>query len=115
MPSTTFKRFDVVAVTYPFLEGDQTKRRPGLVVSADSLAATHGVYWIMMVTTAKAGLRPADIPIGNHRAVGLPEPCVIRPSRLTTVGELQIQRRLGSLGARDRRAVEYVLRQWLPH
>jgi mRNA interferase MazF len=108
-----YSRFDVVAVSYPFLEGDQAKRRPGLVVSGANLFQRHGVCWVMMITTAKAGGRDDDIVIANHAAGGLPEPCVIRPSRLTTLPATQIDRRLGSIGARDRTAVQAVLRRWL--
>jgi mRNA-degrading endonuclease toxin of MazEF toxin-antitoxin module len=109
-----YKRWDVVAVAFPFVEGDAAKRRPAVIVSGDSLAVDHGVYWIAMITTAKAGIRPGDLPVTDHRKVGLPEDCVIRVSRITTLSEAQIARRLGSLTARDRTAVATLLRRYLP-
>lgn len=110
----TYSRFDIVAVNYPFIEGDQAKRRPAVIVSAAELEKRHGVYWMMMITTAKAGARPDDIPITNHEGAGLPEPCVIRPTRLATFAETLIVRRLGAIGSKDRNAVAAVLRRWLP-
>ncbi len=110
----TFRRWDVVVVGYPFIEGDQVKKRPALIVSSDALHATHGVYWIVMITTAKAGLRAADIPITDPRLVGLPTDCVIRVPRLTTLSNAQIQYRRGSITARDRTAVAAVLKKFLP-
>lgn len=107
----TYSRFDVVAVSYPFLEGDQAKRRPALIVSTDELARRHGVYWVMMITTAKAGPRADDIPIANHLAAGLPEACVVRPTRLTTLSETQVFRRLGAAGPKDRNAVVAFLKR----
>jgi mRNA interferase MazF len=110
----TFSRFDVVVVNYPFIEGDQAKRRPALIVSGGDLEKRHGVYWAMMITTAKAGARADDVPISNFETAGLPEPCVIRPTRLTTLAETMILRRLGTIAPKDRNAVAALLKRWLP-
>jgi mRNA interferase MazF len=109
----TFDRFDVVAVQYPFLEGDQAKRRPGLIVSTADLQRQHSLCWVVMITTAKAGIRVDDINITDFGRAGLPEPCVIRPSRLTTLSVSQIARRLGAISPKDRNAVVATVRKWL--
>lgn len=110
----TYRRWDVVAVHYPFIEGTEAKRRPALIVSADALRAAHGVYWTVMVTTAKAGARPEDIAVSDARKVGLPEDCVIRVVRLTTLSDAQISHRVGSITAKDRNAVSALLKKYLP-
>lgn len=110
----TYKRWDVVAVPYPFIEGGEAKRRPALIVSADDLNASHGVYWVAMITSAKSGKRPEDIAVTDHRKAGLPESCVIRASRLATLSDLQIAYRLGSITSKDRRAVTGFLKKHLP-
>lgn len=110
----TYKRWDVVAVPYPFIEGDEAKRRPALIVSGDDLNASHGVYWVAMITSAKSGERPEDIVVTDHRKAGLPESCVIRASRLTTLSDVQISYRLGTITAKDRRAVTGLLKKYLP-
>ncbi len=110
----TYKRWDVVAVPYPFIEGDEAKRRPALIVSGDDLNTTHGVYWVAMITSAKSGKRPEDIAVTDHQKAGLPESCVIRASRLTTLSDVQISYRLGSISVKDRRAVTGLLKKYLP-
>ena len=110
----TYRRWDVVAVNYPFIEGDEAKRRPALIVSSDTLRATHGVYWGVMITTARAGARPEDVAVTNHETAGLPEECVIRVTRLTTLGEVQISHRTGSITRKDRDAVAALLKKYLP-
>ena len=110
----TYRRWDVVAVHFPFIEGGEAKKRPALVVSADDLYGTHNVVWAAMITTAKARVRRDDIPVTDHRAAGLPENCVIRISRLTTLGEAQISHRIGAITAKDRNAVVALLRGYLP-
>lgn len=110
----TYRRWDVVVVPYPFIEGEGTKNRPALVVSSDALRREHDVYWIAMITTAKAGKQPNDIDVTDHQEAGLPEDCVIRVKRLTSLSERQIGRRLGAITARDRRAVSALLKAYMP-
>lgn len=109
----TFRRWDVVAVPFPFVEGTEAKRRPGLIVSTDLLRERHGVYWITMITTAKAGRRDGDIAIDDGVVPGLPDACVIRPSVLATLSDAQINRRLGSIPAGLRTAVHASLKRYI--
>ena len=112
-PSAAYKRWDVVAVHYPFIEGYEAKKRPALIVSVDALYATNNVYWTVMITTAGAGTRIDDIPVTNRRMAGLPENCVIRVPRLTTLSDLQISHRTGSITAKDRNSVAALLAKYL--
>jgi mRNA-degrading endonuclease toxin of MazEF toxin-antitoxin module len=109
-----FERWDVVTVEFPFVEGVGSKRRPALIVSTDRLRQEHDVYWIMMITTAKAGQRQGDIAVSDRDRAGLPEECVIRASRLMTVGDTQIGRKLGNITPKDRNAVSAFLRRYAP-
>lgn len=110
----TYDRWDVVAIDFPFLEGTEARRRPALVVSSDRLRHEHGLYWVVMITTAKAGRRADDVPVTNLDRAGLPQECVIRISRIVAVGERGIARRLGDISPKDRGAVGTVLRRYLP-
>jgi mRNA-degrading endonuclease toxin of MazEF toxin-antitoxin module len=102
-----------VAVSFPFLEGTDAKRRPALVVSTDRLEMEHGLYWIVMITTAKSGNRRDDIAVTNRERAGLPEDCVIRVARLATVSDAQIVRRLGEIAPKDRSSVISLLRRYV--
>ncbi len=110
----TYRRWDVVAVHYPFIEGTEAKKRPALIVSSEALYEAHRVYWAAMITTAKAGVRPGDIAIADCRKAGLPEDCVIRLSRVTTVSDAQISHRTGAVVPKDRNAVAALLKRYLP-
>jgi mRNA interferase MazF len=110
----TYKRWDVVSIDFPFVEGTDAKRRPGLIVSSERLRNDYGVYWIAMITTAGSGALPDDIPITNHERVGLRHACFIRVARLTTVNDALIGRRLGEITAKDRTAVSGLLRRYMP-
>jgi mRNA interferase MazF len=110
----TYKRWDVVAVHFPFLEGTDSKRRPALIISADKLQNEHALYWIAMITTAKSGPRSKDVTVSDRERAGLPEPCVVRVPRIATVSDQQIAKKLGDLAPKDRNAVSALLKQYLP-
>ena len=110
----TYERWDVVAVDFPFIEGMEAKRRPALIVSSDKLRQEHGLYWTLMVTTAKGGQRAEDIPVSNLDRAGLSVPCVIRASRIAAIAERGIARRIGDIAPRDRSAVSALLKRYLP-
>lgn len=108
----TYKRWDVVAVSFPFLEGTDAKRRPALIVSTDALHRDQNVYWIAMITTAKSGNRRDDLIVSELERAGLPEECVIRVARLATVSDSQIVRRLGDIAPKTRNAVTALLKRY---
>jgi mRNA interferase MazF len=110
----TFDRWDIVAIEFPFLEGTDSKRRPALIVSSDRLRLDHRQYWVAMITTAKANRLADDIEITNWQRAGLSQQCVIRVSRIATVGEDRIARRIGDISPKDRTAVLALLRRYLP-
>ena len=111
----TYKRWDIARLTFPYLEGHDAKKRPALIVSAESLVASHRVYWAVMITTAKGGALPEDIAVTDPEGVGLVEDCVIRPSRLFTISEDLMDRRIGTLRPRDRAAVISFLKKSMPY
>jgi mRNA-degrading endonuclease toxin of MazEF toxin-antitoxin module len=106
------KRSDVVAVSFPFLEGTDAKRRPALIVSTERLEKEQSLYWIAMITTAKSGSRRDDISVTDLMRAGLPEACVIRTARLATVSDAQVTRRLGDITPKDRNAVLSLMRRY---
>ena len=110
----TFSRWDVVAVDFPFVEGDEAKRRPGLVVSTARLHDAHKLYWIAMISSAQVGEWVDDIVVTDPERVGLPVKCAIRAARLAAVSESRIQRRIGTISTKDRNAVLALLKKFAP-
>jgi mRNA-degrading endonuclease toxin of MazEF toxin-antitoxin module len=110
----TYSRWDVVSIDFPFVEGDESKRRPGLVVSTARLHDTHRLYWIAMISSAQAGERVDDILVTDPEKAGLPVKCAIRAARLASVSESRIHRRLGAILPKDRSAVLSLLKKYAP-
>ena len=110
----TFRRWDIVSVPFPFVEGHATRRRPALVVSTDTFHRAHRGCFGAMITTARhmRDLRPDDIVIENLTEAGLARPCVIRLARIATFEWSDRIRRAGTLHRGQRQAVDALLQRW---
>jgi mRNA interferase MazF len=110
----TFRRWDVVSVPFPFIEGHATKRRPALVVSTDAFHRAHRACFGAMITTARhmQDVRPDDIPIvnlaGARAAAAIGDP----PGAPGTFEWGDQIRRVGTLHRCDRQPVETLLQRW---
>ncbi|MCC6471341.1 MAG: type II toxin-antitoxin system PemK/MazF family toxin [Alphaproteobacteria bacterium] len=109
-----FSRWDVVTVPFPYAEGDGSKHRPAVVVSASELADRHGLYWLVMITSAGQGQWRDDIAIDDPKTIGLGVTCVIRPCKIATAEEDRIARKIGTLPTRLRNALQAVLKRYCP-
>ncbi|MGH8522006.1 MAG: type II toxin-antitoxin system PemK/MazF family toxin [Gammaproteobacteria bacterium] len=80
-----FKQGDVVKVPFPYTDRSSRQYRPALVVSAGALQATHGLLWVLMITSAENRGWPGDVGVSNLAAAGLPVPSVIRTAKIATI------------------------------
>ena len=55
------------------------------MVAAASLQQTHGLLWVIMVTSAENRGWHEDVAIPDHAKVGLPVPSIIRPAKIATI------------------------------
>jgi mRNA interferase MazF len=110
----TFRRWDVISVPFPFIEGHASRRRPALVISTDVFHRAHRACFGAMITTARhmQDLRPDDIAIEDLSKAGLPRPCVIRIARVATFEWGEEIHRVGKLSPRERAPVRRLLGLW---
>jgi mRNA interferase MazF len=110
----TFKRWDVISVPFPYIEGYESKRRPALVISTSDFHVAHKACFAAMITTARhmQDVRADDIVIDDLAGAGLPQACVIRMSRLYTFEASRDIRRIGTVAPKERRAVAALIKRW---
>lgn len=103
MPTSepALRQWDVVVLPFPYADRLAEKRRPGVIVSKESLARDHGIAWIAMITSAENAGWPCDIPLIADAENGLNAPSVIRPWKLATVDVSRILRIAGRIGRDD--------------
>jgi mRNA interferase MazF len=103
MPS--FRQGDVVKVPFPYTDRATRQFRPALVVSTGDIEATHGLLWVLMITSAENRGWRGDVPVPRHMAAGLPAPSVIRTAKIATIDATDAVR----LGKVPPRSLEQVL------
>src|SRR5439155_13945867 len=107
-----FEVWDIAKVPFPYTDRPVRQRRPALVVAAGELAATHGLLWLAMVTSAVNRGWAGDVLVSDLAVAGLPVPSIVRPAKIATI-EAHDAERLGTLPPRDRAAVLTYLRNRL--
>ncbi|HEX3954391.1 MAG TPA: type II toxin-antitoxin system PemK/MazF family toxin [Stellaceae bacterium] len=110
MPS--FEPWDVVKVPFPYTDRPVRQRRPALVVAAGELETAHGLLWLVMITSAANRGWIGDVAVSDIEAAGLPVPSIVRPAKIATI-EARDAEPLGTLPAKDRRAIRRYLRERL--
>ena len=88
----TFRRGDVIKVPFPYTDRSTRQSRPALVVSGPTLEQTHGLLWVVMITSAENRGWPGDVPVGNLSVAGLPAPSVIRTAKIATIEAIDAAR-----------------------
>ncbi len=91
---TAYNRRDVILVPFPFSDLSYSKKRPALVLvdipDRDELIC-------MMLTSTLSIDSQVDIPIKAIDKAGLPKPTVARLSRLFTLRQSLVNKKLGVL------------------
>ena len=105
-----FEPFDVVTLPFPFADRNDSVVRPALVLTSHAAFGAHsGVALVAMITSARNSDWPFDVAIADLTSAGLKMPCLVR-AKLNAVDLALIARKIGTLGAEDRRGVGAALR-----
>ena len=99
-----FKRGDIVKVPFPYTDRATRQSRPALVISGPGLEDSHGLLWVLMVTSAENRGWPGDVGVTHLATAGLPVASVIRTAKVATIDAGDAVR-LGSIAAATLRKV----------
>ena len=87
-----FEPWDVLKLPFPYDAQPVLEYRPVLVVAAGRLESTHGLAWVLMITSATNAPWPADVPITDLRSAGLPTASVVRCAKIATIATTEAQK-----------------------
>ena len=108
---------DVALVRFPFTDLAASKKRPALVLARTELSTRNRLATLAMITSQIEALKlEGDVLLQDWRSAGLLHPSLLRLAKVATVDEDLIERKIGSLSARDRdsakRAFRHVFSSW---
>ena len=107
----TCDAFEVVVVPFPFIDSDQSVKRPAAVLSRRAFNA-EGHTVMAMITDARNQPWPLDIRI-DHQSAGLKMPSVVRMKFFTLDNRLVV-RAIGRLSPVDQKKLLGSMRKVLP-
>ena len=109
MPSTTtYKKWDIVLVSFPFTDFTSDKRRPALIVSPDNFNVGLDVTIVFITSQINSPSRVGDYYLKNWSEAGLPKPSLVR-MKFATLHKSIIVKKLGQLESDDRAEIEKIL------
>jgi mRNA interferase MazF len=106
---TTYKRGDVVFVPFPFSSQTASKKRPAVVISS-SLYNEKTNDLVILAVTSKVE-KSTDVGeglIADWQSAGLLKPSSVKPA-ISTIEQVLVLKKLGSLAANDIPAVNLML------
>jgi mRNA interferase MazF len=101
------KKGDVILVSFPFTDLNQTKKRPALV-----LAVTGSDVTVAFITSNTAGA-PHDVLLRSGVRNGLRTSSMVKTTKLATLADSLVWGRLGELNTAEMEEVDNGLRQAL--
>lgn len=105
---------DIVNVPFPFIDTQEKKLRPALVLSESRLNLNSGAIVLMMVTSAERSHWESDIVLDDWYGAGLHKASIIR-WKIFTIDENLIVSRRGMLSERDQQKVRVSLNTFMSH
>lgn len=95
-----YKRGDIVLVPFPFTDLTTIKQRPALIISASKFNSAQEDVIVVAITsniTGRRGKYEYHITGKEREAAGLPKDGHIRCSKIITMDQRLIRRKLGTL------------------
>jgi len=102
---TTYKRGDIVLVSFVFADEKGVKKRPALVLSSDAYHAGRQELIVAAITSNVDRILTGDYRISDWKTAGLPLPSIVT-GIIRTIKQNMIVRTLGALPSPERKAFD---------
>ncbi|CAG5007335.1 hypothetical protein DYBT9275_04023 [Dyadobacter sp. CECT 9275] len=93
----TYKQGDIVAVLFPFTDISQSKRRPAVVISNDSVNHTGDYLLVQITSQMKQDGLSTPLQIGDFIGTALPLVSFVRIHKIFLLNESLISHRIASV------------------
>ncbi len=109
---TSYKSSDIILIPFPFTDLETSKKRPALVLSIVSGKKLPPLLVTAMITSQLESEKlPGDILLKDWEKAGLIHPSKLRLSKIVTVEEKIILKKLGILSTQDEKTVKASFRK----
>jgi len=102
---TSYKKWEIVLVPFPFSDLSSAKRRPALIVSPDLYNAGRDVVIAYITSQINSPVRLGDYKLQKWKEAGLPKISMVR-MKFATIDKAIIIKTIGELEDVDREKTE---------
>lgn len=104
---TNYEPGDITLVHFPFSDISKGKKRPTLVLYSGTKNFHYRLITVAMITSQIDGAqREGDIPLKDWEKENLLHPSLLRLSKIATIEESLVQKKLGELSERDKKSAQ---------
>ena len=100
--TTTYKKWDIILVKFPFTDFTTTKKRPALIISPASYNDKLDVVVAFITSKLDVENKIGDYKIKEWKKANLPKPSMIR-MKFATIDKSIIDKKIGVISAKDKR------------
>lgn len=108
---TTYRKWDIILVPFPFTDLSNTKKRPALIISPNDYNSEKDFVIVFitsrMIDTEKWG----NYIIKEWSKAGLPKPSMIK-MKFATIDKMMTIKKLGSLQQIDRKLLSEIITEF---
>jgi len=97
---TTYKKWDIILVPFPFTDLTPTKKRPALIISPDEYNEKFDIVIAFITSKLDLEYRSGDYKIQEWEKSNLPKPSMIR-MKFATIDKPAILKKIGRLSEKD--------------
>ena len=98
--TTTYKKWDIILVPFPFTDLKTSKKRPALIISPDKYNEKFDVVIAFITSKLDSEYRSGDYKILEWEKSNLPKPPMIR-TKFATIDKSVILKKIGRLSEKD--------------
>ncbi|MBN8538104.1 MAG: type II toxin-antitoxin system PemK/MazF family toxin [Deltaproteobacteria bacterium] len=108
----------MVLVKFPFANLETSKKRPALVLNQISYGKTQNLLIIAMITSKVDGVKlHGDVALKNWEKASLLHPSLVRVSKIATIDDDIIEKKIGHLSEKDielvKKEIKKIFSWWL--
>ena len=97
---TTYKKWEIILVPFPFTDLKSIKKRPALIVSPDEYNQEMEIVIAFITSKLDTKYRLGDYNIQEWQKSNLPKPSMIR-MKFATINKSIIIKKIGKLSVKD--------------
>lgn len=97
---TTYKKWEIILVPFPFTDLKSIKKRPALIVSPDEYNQKMEIVIAFITSKLDSKYRLGDYKIQEWQKSNLPKPSMIR-MKFATINSAIVIKKIGKLSEKD--------------